>query len=97
MWVCETLVDGLPLIAADSGGTPELVDDRVTGILFRSGNVEDLTTNLIKVAADPSGLNAMRRHAFARGQKLFRLERFIRQTVEAYSALIPRTTIGKGI
>lgn len=97
MWVCETLVDGLPLIAADSGGTPELVDDRVTGILFRSGDVEDLTAKLIKVAADPSGLNAMRRHAFARGQKLFRLERFITQTVEAYSTLTPGATTGKGI
>lgn len=97
MWVCETLVDGLPLIAADSGGTPELVDDRVTGILFRSGDVEDLTAKLIKVAADPSGLNAMRRQTFSRGQELFRLERFITQTVNAYSTLIPGATAGRGI
>ncbi|MGL6096764.1 MAG: glycosyltransferase, partial [Fimbriiglobus sp.] len=34
VWVCETLVDGLPLIASATGGTPELVADGETGLLF---------------------------------------------------------------
>jgi glycosyltransferase involved in cell wall biosynthesis len=89
VWVCETLLDGLPLVAADSGGTPELIEDGLTGLLFRSGDVEDLTSKLIKLVVDPSGLKAMRHHACARGQRLFRLDRFISQTSEAYTSVIP--------
>lgn len=85
MWVCETLVDGLPLLAADAGGTAELIEDKVTGLLFRSGDLNDLTAKLITLLANPVDLKAMRQQAYERGQRLFRLERFISQTFEAYS------------
>ncbi|MBI5316138.1 MAG: glycosyltransferase family 4 protein [Nitrospirae bacterium] len=94
VWVCETLLDGLPLIASDSGGTSELVEEGITGFMFRSGDVEDLTSKLIKMAADLSGLKAMRRHAYARGQKHFRLNRFLAQTFEAYETLRASPTVG---
>jgi glycosyltransferase involved in cell wall biosynthesis len=31
-----------PVIGAKIGGIPELIDDGVTGLLFESGNLEDL-------------------------------------------------------
>src|SRR6185369_9730805 len=83
LWVCETLVDGLPLIASDSGGTPELVADGQTGLLFRAGEQADLTDKLITLARDPQRLAAMREATFQRGRLHFRLERFIAQTMEA--------------
>jgi glycosyltransferase involved in cell wall biosynthesis len=92
--VCETLLDGLPLIASDSGGTSELVEDGITGLMFRSGDVEDLTSKLIRIAADPNGLKAMRHHAYARGQKHFSLDRFLSQTFEAYEVLRTRPPVG---
>lgn len=91
VWVCETLVDGLPVIAADAGGPLELIEDGVTGLFFRSGDVEDLTSKLIMLASDPNRLRAMRRHAYLRGQKQFKLDRLIAQTSEAYATLISRT------
>ena len=87
LWVCETLVDGLPLVASATGGTPELVDDGVTGLLFRTDDVPDLTEKLLQLLQNPTRLREMRSATFARGQEHFRLDRFVDATLEAYSTL----------
>lgn len=87
LWVCETLVDGLPLIASDSGGTPELVQNGVTGLLFRAGDSRDLTEKLIQLARDPARLAAMRPATFQRGREHFSADRFARQSLEFYAAV----------
>jgi glycosyltransferase involved in cell wall biosynthesis len=84
MWVCESLVDGLPLIASASGGTPELMADGETGLLYRPGDVDDLTQKLLQILADPARLDAMRSRAFERGQCLCTPERFAKDTLAAY-------------
>ena len=80
VWICETHVDGLPLVASDSGGTPELVREGETGLLFPSGNVDAMTARLIELANNPQRMNAMRRAAFERGRQHFTVERFARNT-----------------
>jgi glycosyltransferase involved in cell wall biosynthesis len=89
LWICETLVDGLPLVASATGGTPELVEDGVTGLLFRSDDVSDFSEKLIQLMRDPARLRKMRMQASERGQRLFTLERFIRETLGTYANLIP--------
>ena len=81
------MVDGLPLIASATGGTPELVDDGVTGLLFRTGDAADLGEKLIVLARDPQRLDAMRAATFERGQQQFTLDRLVRETLEAYESL----------
>jgi glycosyltransferase involved in cell wall biosynthesis len=88
MWVCETLVDGLPLVASASGGTPELVADGETGLLYRPGDVDDLTEKLLAIVSDLPRLDAMRSRAFERGQRLFTLERFTQETLAAYKSVV---------
>jgi glycosyltransferase involved in cell wall biosynthesis len=87
VWVCETLVDGLPLLAAANGGTPELVQNGVSGLLFRSNDVEDLSAKLLQLLGEPDRLAAMRSAAFVRGQQEFTPARFIRETLDAYAAI----------
>jgi glycosyltransferase involved in cell wall biosynthesis len=94
MWVCETLVDGLPLIAADSGGTAELVNDGITGLLFRSGDAEDLTSKLIILASDPPMANRMRRQAYLLGQNHFSVGRFVAEAFEVYENLLSKDIAG---
>lgn len=89
MWVCETLMDGVPLLASATGGTPELVEDGVTGLLFRGNDLRDLTDKLIELTGDLNRMNAMRKAAFLRGREHLTVERFIRQTFEAYTSLSP--------
>jgi glycosyltransferase involved in cell wall biosynthesis len=87
LWVCETLVDGLPLVASATGGTPELVEDGVTGLLYRGGDGADLTDKLMTLLRDPARLRKMRLAVFERGNRSFSLAEFIRQTMDAYATL----------
>ena len=87
LWVCETLVDGLPLAASATGGTPELVGDGVTGLLYEAGSAEELAKRIDELANDRPRLAAMRAAAFERGQRQFTVERFLSETLAAYQSL----------
>ena len=87
LWVCETLVDGLPLAASATGGTPELVNDGVTGLLYSAGSAEELAKRILESANDRPRLAVMRVAAFERGRQHFRIERFLNDTLAAYQSL----------
>lgn len=87
MWVCETLVDGLPLLASSAGGTPELVDDGVTGFLYPPGSVNALAQRLIQLSRDRRLLANMRPAAFERGARMFTVQRFLDETLAAYASM----------
>lgn len=53
----EPGVFGLPVVASDSGGLPEVVLDGKTGLLFRSGDVNDLAEKLARILTE-AGLGA---------------------------------------
>ncbi|KFI85159.1 glycosyltransferase [Bifidobacterium pullorum subsp. saeculare DSM 6531 = LMG 14934] len=38
----ESMLSHLPVIGANAGGTTELIDNNMTGLLYHSGNVDDL-------------------------------------------------------
>lgn len=44
---------GTPVLGANIGGIPELIQDGVTGELFESGNAEDLKGKLEALWKDP--------------------------------------------
>jgi glycosyltransferase involved in cell wall biosynthesis len=88
LWVCETLVDGLPLLASASGGTPELIDDGATGYLYAPGSTDELASRLIELWNNRSLLAEMRRNAFERGARQFTVERFLAETAAAYASLM---------
>ena len=46
--ILEAFAFGKPVIGARIGGIPEMVDEYINGLLFESGNVDDLTDKLNK-------------------------------------------------
>ena len=63
--VLEALSCGSPCVASDSGGIPEIICNGDTGLLFKSGDVNDLTKKISKLLDCPAyareiGMNAMR-------------------------------------
>jgi glycosyltransferase involved in cell wall biosynthesis len=49
----EGMASGLPVVAARSGGAPDLVREEVTGLLFAPGNAADLHNQLRRLIAEP--------------------------------------------
>jgi glycosyltransferase involved in cell wall biosynthesis len=59
----ESFAKGTPVIASRIGALAEIVSDRRTGLLFETGNFEDLADKLAWCFQHPQELKAMRRVA----------------------------------
>lgn len=60
--VLEGMAAGVPVVASDSGGHPEAIENGRTGLLFATGNLDSLVETLAGVLRDPG-----RRESLARG------------------------------
>lgn len=50
--VMESLMLGTPVLGADIGGIPELIENGKTGVLFESGNAEDMKEKILSLWND---------------------------------------------
>ena len=50
----EALSFGCPIVAARTGGIPEIVTDGATGLLFQAGDAADLAAQLCRLLKDPA-------------------------------------------
>ncbi len=57
--VLESFALGTPVVGANIGGIPEMVLHGETGLVFESGNAQDLSTALAEMEADPKRMVAM--------------------------------------
>ncbi len=56
--VMESQMYGTPVVGANIGGIPELINVGKTGELFESGNADDLKNTILKLWDDPQLLNS---------------------------------------
>jgi glycosyltransferase involved in cell wall biosynthesis len=84
LWVCEAAADGLAVVGSATGGTPELVVDGETGLLYEAGDSRALGDRLRELVGDRGRLLAMRRAAHRHGALDLSPERMMRETFEAY-------------
>lgn len=55
--VIESIVNGTPVIGANIGGIPELIDEGKTGELFESSNAQELADKISRLFADKERLS----------------------------------------
>jgi glycosyltransferase involved in cell wall biosynthesis len=55
----EAMRSGVAVIGSNSGGVPEIIDHGVTGLLFESGNANDLYLQIEKLYIDPDFKKAL--------------------------------------
>jgi glycosyltransferase involved in cell wall biosynthesis len=83
--ILEAMAAGLPVVATEVGGTPEIVDDSC-GRLVPSRDPEALARTLAMLAADFPLRQRMGREARARVEERFTLDRMVREYRDAYCA-----------
>lgn len=59
----EAMAAGLPVIAADRGGIPDVVSDGVTGVLYNPDRPDELVTKSSRLFSDFAGRQALSRSA----------------------------------
>jgi glycosyltransferase involved in cell wall biosynthesis len=82
--IAEAMAFGKPVLASDTGGIPELVEDGVTGFLIQRGNYRGAAEKLIMLLSNADLRKTMGTTASHRALQKFDLRRNVRQLIELY-------------
>jgi len=88
MSVLEAMAYGKAVVATRIGGIPELVDDRVTGLLFEPGNAEELRMHLECLMGDAARRARLGAAGRIRVERDFSLEKHNTELMAAYQSLV---------
>jgi len=86
--IIEAMMAGLPVVATEVGGVPELVEDGVTGFLIPPRDPEALAEALQKLIADPELRRRMGQAGREKALKEFTLDRMLRETERVYREVL---------
>jgi glycosyltransferase involved in cell wall biosynthesis len=80
----------VPSISTRVGGVAELIDDGITGLLYRVGAVDDMAKGAMALLTDPDRLQAMREAGRKAAQGRFCSTLVLPQYVKFYESLLNR-------
>ncbi len=94
----EAMSAGCPVLASRVGGTPEIVEDDVGGLLFDSDDDEALAAHLRRITADTTLRARLSEAAAARMRSRYSIARMVDATVAVYDRCLreasrPATTL----
>jgi glycosyltransferase involved in cell wall biosynthesis len=84
----EAMACGTPVIACNTGGTPELIEDGVDGFLVPVDDPVALTERIVAVLTQPSLQKELGASARRRVEQSFSVERVLPKMVAAYENAI---------
>ena len=94
----EAMKYGKAIVAANSGGAPEVVEDGVTGRLVEYGNEDELIKTLTELCLDPEKRTRLGAAGYQRLQQRFTFAHFKQKLTEILTAeLAPGTTFLKEV
>ncbi len=88
--VLEAMAAGVPIVATAVGGTPEVVEDGVTGLLAPPGDAGALADAMSRIAADSETRKRLSAGARAAYEASFRAEHMVRQSEALYDVALSR-------
>lgn len=84
----EAMMGGIPVIGSNAGGTPELIQDGITGYLYERGNIEDLANKMQIMIENQERRIEMGKNAQKYALENFTIERCVNEIVDLYHNLI---------
>ena len=91
MTIVESYSLGTPVIGANIGGIPEIIEEGKTGLLFESGNVSALEEQVVKAAATTGkDYEAMANAAFAFYEQNFSEKHHYEELMKFYNSVIKK-------
>lgn len=84
MVVLEALAAGRPVVASDTGGPSEILEDGKSGLLFRTGDPDALAAALFRVLDDPALARSLVEAGRSRVRDAFDRSRYAREMQEVY-------------
>lgn len=84
----EALLSGCFVIGVDSGATSELIQDGVTGLLYKKGDVESLAECIEKAIKNPEQSRKIAQYGSVEARKKFTKENNIQQILEVYEGVL---------
>lgn len=88
--VIEAAAAAKPIVAANVGGIPEIIENEKTGLLVESGNVKSLADGLERMLLGEGEALTMGRGAREYVRERFGLEKMVREYEEAYERLLDK-------
>ncbi|HNW93050.1 MAG TPA: glycosyltransferase [bacterium] len=86
--VTEALAAGVPVIASQAGGLPEIIEHNRSGLLVPVGDDAALAAALHRLLADPALRARLAAAGHARWREQFTVERFQRETLAALARAV---------
>jgi len=90
--VLESMAAGLPVVATMVGGTPEIIEEGMTGFLVPAGNPALLADRILRLLKEPSLARAMGERGRQKMAREFTMDRMRDQFLELYGALLAETS-----
>jgi glycosyltransferase involved in cell wall biosynthesis len=84
--ITEAMSAGIPVIASNGGGIPELIEHDKTGLLFETGNARDLAEKMSQFIEKPENIRLLGKHAFEK-IKTDTLEDQVKKIMEVYNQI----------
>lgn len=82
--VMESIMYGTPVVGADIGGIPELIDDGVTGILFESSNPQALEKAVKSITENDENAQQMSKNCLEK--QFMSVEDYTKELIKLYEA-----------
>ena len=82
----EAMACGCAVVASATGGLTEIINDGTDGLLFTSGNTDDLTDKTVRLLSNPEQLNQLRINAQVTAHH-YTFERYRDNILNLYSKL----------
>lgn len=86
--ILEAFALGKPVIGSDIGGIPELIEDGVNGLLFESGNSEELSEKIAYLISRPRLREQMGKNARKKVEEKYNPELYYQKVMGVYQKLL---------